>query len=277
MDIKTTVEQLPVVQINFDEIKLGLEVNLKRYENLVVTEVNYKDCKNTRKELTSLKNSIETFRKTKKKQLEQPIKAFENQCKELVKIIEDVEKPIKLATDEFDNIVREKNIELAKKLISEMSEESGLIDFFKEKLSIKPEYGNLSMTESKIKADIEHQISFLKVEQINYLSRLNAVEAVVLELNSQIKSDINVDDYADEIINATDSMVVINHIKKDFEKIKEIENRAVESVPKENIIPIKSSGLSFTIVRLTGDSESIKKCLEMCDGVDVEVLEQGEI
>ena len=67
MEVKILKEQLPVIQINFDEMKLALSETLKDYKGIVVTEETLPTCKTTQRELAGVRNKIDTYRKDKKK------------------------------------------------------------------------------------------------------------------------------------------------------------------------------------------------------------------
>ena len=84
-------EVLPVIQINFKEMKAALEETLTEYDGIVVTEQSLSTCKGKQRDLASLRVKIDNYRKDKKKELSRPIKAFEDQCKELISLIEKAE------------------------------------------------------------------------------------------------------------------------------------------------------------------------------------------
>ena len=94
LDIKLE-KQLPVVQMNFEEVKASLIAGAEKYRGIVVTEESLKDCKVMQKELSKTKNSLDTYRKGIKKEMLIPVTAFENQCKELIGLVAEVESPIK--------------------------------------------------------------------------------------------------------------------------------------------------------------------------------------
>ena len=116
-DIRIIEEQLPVIKINFDQLKEGLSETLKIYKNIVVTEETLPGCKQTQKELAGIRIKLDTYRKDKKKKLSKPIEAFENQRKELISLIEQAEAPIKDGIKVFDDQKREEKRLAAVKLI----------------------------------------------------------------------------------------------------------------------------------------------------------------
>ena len=81
MELLTTKEIKPVIEINYEDLKNELSSQLKKYENIVVTTDTLKDCKSTQKSLAGLKRKVDDYRRAKKKELSAPIIDFEKQCK----------------------------------------------------------------------------------------------------------------------------------------------------------------------------------------------------
>jgi hypothetical protein len=79
---------------NFAELKTSLDQKTQKYVGLVVTEENLKSMEDTQKEVAGLRTKIDAFRKKVKKQLNEPYEKFEGQIKELLTIVEAVEKPL---------------------------------------------------------------------------------------------------------------------------------------------------------------------------------------
>ena len=88
MEVKILKEQLPVIQINFDEMKNALTETLDYYEGIIVAEDNLCECKEAQRELAGVRIKIDNYRKDKKKELSKPIIDFEDQCKELIKLVD---------------------------------------------------------------------------------------------------------------------------------------------------------------------------------------------
>lgn len=92
MELRMTTDletALPAeIGFNFEELKSELTERLHHYNTLVVTEDAIQDAKNDRSNLRKLKEAIDTRRKEVKRRCEQPYKAFEDQVKELFKLID---------------------------------------------------------------------------------------------------------------------------------------------------------------------------------------------
>ncbi|MDZ5016654.1 DUF1351 domain-containing protein, partial [Clostridium perfringens] len=158
-------KQLPVITMNFDEIKANLIGNVEKYKGLVVTEEGLKDCKATQKDLAGLRNQIDSYRKEVKKEMEKPIKEFEGQCKELIGLIEDVEKPIKFGIAEFDNKRKEEKREKALEIIKDAIENYKLEGKYSSQLTVLDKYLNLSASQKSVVEDIEQRAEILKQQQ----------------------------------------------------------------------------------------------------------------
>lgn len=138
-------KQLPVITTNFEDVKTYLTENLEKYKGIVVTEEGLKDCKATQKELAGFRNAIDGFRKSTKKEVLVPVTEFEIQCKELEKLISDVETPIKEGITVFDNIRREEKKTKALEFIAESVQAHQLSEKYAKRLTVLDKY--IALTE----------------------------------------------------------------------------------------------------------------------------------
>ena len=155
MEVQIKEFKEPVIKINFEELKAELEKSLKDYEGLVVTEETLSGCKAAAKELAGVRRKIDQYRKDKKKEAEKPIKDFEAQCKTLIGLIEEVEKPIKDGIQVYDDKKREEKRAVAEKIIADVVESSGLNEKFAKRLDVQDKYMNLTATKKSIQEDVE--------------------------------------------------------------------------------------------------------------------------
>ncbi|WP_283703445.1 DUF1351 domain-containing protein [Clostridium perfringens] len=169
-------KELPVIKMNFEEVKGSLQETMKKYEGIIVTEEGLKDCKATQKDLASLRNNIDTYRKNVKREMLVPIDIFEYQCKELIKLIADVEKPIKDGIKVFDDKRREKKKQKALEIIKESIINHNLSKEYASKLTVKNEYLNLSKSLKSIREDIESRAALLEREQEDEKQRKKCLE-----------------------------------------------------------------------------------------------------
>jgi len=129
-------KQLPIINMNFEEVKASLIETTEKYKGIIVTEEGLKDCKATQKELAGVRNKIDDYRKAIKREMEKPIKEFEGQCKELIGLVEEAEKPIKDGILIFDNKRRDEKKLKALELINECVQALGLEEKYASRLTV---------------------------------------------------------------------------------------------------------------------------------------------
>lgn len=192
-------KELPVIKMNFEEVKGSLQETMKKYEGIIVTEEGLKDCKATQKDLASLRNKIDTYRKDVKREMLVPIDVFEYQCKELIGLIADVEKPIKEGIKVFDDKRREEKRQKALELIKESVTNHNLSKENASKLTVKNEYLNLSKSLKSIKEDIESRALLLEREQEAEKQRKEmlrvSIENAISTANEDIKTKLKFEDF----------------------------------------------------------------------------------
>ena len=221
---------LPSVKINYEELKAELENKLTEYSTLVVTEETLPGCKAAQKELASLRNTIDKYRKDKKKELEAPIKAFEAQCKDLVALIEKVERPIKEGIQVYDNAKKDDKRKKAEAIITEVVESAGLNEKYAKRLFVIDKYTNLTATEKAVREDVETRAFALRVEQEREQERLDIIQSVIDSENERITAKLDITDFQNMIDSVEFSTKdVITTIKKRAERIYTAEHPA----PKE--------------------------------------------
>lgn len=78
-----------VIEANFDEVKAALTEMIEPYKSMVVSEDAISAAKNDRANIRKVAGRIDEMRKTVKKAYSEPLKAFEDKCKELVSIVDE--------------------------------------------------------------------------------------------------------------------------------------------------------------------------------------------
>lgn len=91
------------IEFNFEELKTELTQGLEKYQNLVFSEENIKEAKDTRANLNKFKEAIETRRKEIKALCLKPYNDFEAKIKELTKLIDEPILAIDTQIKNFDN------------------------------------------------------------------------------------------------------------------------------------------------------------------------------
>ena len=92
-----------IIEFNFEELKKELEISLQKYQNLVVTQEDLKSFEKTRADLNKVSKMINDEKIRVKKLYSEPLLKFENQVKELIAMITDVNSQIDLQIKEFED------------------------------------------------------------------------------------------------------------------------------------------------------------------------------
>ena len=108
---------------------------------------------------------------------------MENQCKELISIIENVEKPLQAGIDIYDNEKRDKRRKQAEGFIQKEVDELQLRPEFASKLVVKDFYMNLSGTQKEVKEDIHKEGMLLKEAQDKLDNNILTIKATVNAVN----------------------------------------------------------------------------------------------
>ena len=238
LEFKIEKEVAPVIKINFDELKTQLTNTLQDYKGLVVTEGNLQTCKAKQKELASVRIKIDNYRKEKKKELSKPITLFEAQCKDLVSLIEQAEKPIKDGIEVFDSQKRDMKRNQAIELAKEVAEEYGLEEKYSDRLEILDKYCNLSAKSNEVKEDLISKAMTLKVEQDREEELIDIIKGVIDSENEKINRKMKFEDFRRYIDRGMSAKDVISEIKLSASKIYEAENPPEpEPVPEPEPTP----------------------------------------
>lgn len=165
--IELNVEQqmLPVITTNFEIVKASLTESIAKYKNMIVTEDGLKGCKADKKKLAGMRNKIDDYRKTVKSELLVPITNFEDNCKVLIGLIEDAEKPLNDGIEVFNEKIREANRVAAETLIKEAIADNQLNEKYASQLLVLDKYTKLSAKAKDTKTDISDRAFILLQEQ----------------------------------------------------------------------------------------------------------------
>lgn len=95
-----------LVEVNFDELKATLSLELKKYEGIVVTADTVKGAKKLATELNATKAAISKRRKEEVAKASAPVKAFDVQMKELETMVETGRQALLAQAKVFDDETR---------------------------------------------------------------------------------------------------------------------------------------------------------------------------
>ncbi len=228
--------QLPVIKTNFEEVKESLKRNLEKYENTIVTEDNLKDCKAMQKELAGLRNQVDNKRKEVKRVLEAPIKEHDKETKELIAIIEEVEKPIKEGIKVFDDKRREEKRKFADVKIFEICQKLNLEKKYADQLTVLDKYLNLSASAKSVVEDIEQRAEALKQQQ--NMDKVKAemikanIESALETVNLTLKTPLEYKDFEKYLSLGWDGPRIVREINERAAQIRQAEKAAEEMATK---------------------------------------------
>ncbi|WP_099329876.1 DUF1351 domain-containing protein [Clostridium paraputrificum] len=230
-------KQLPVITMNFEEVKASLVENMEKYKGIIVTEESLKDCKATQKDLAGLRNKLDTYRKDVKKEMEKPIKAFESDCKELIGLIAEVEAPIKSGILEFDNKRKEEKRKFADIKIFEICQKLNLEKKYADQLTVLDKYLNLSASAKSVVEDIEQRAEALKQQQ--NMDKVKAemikanIESALETVNLTLKTQLEYKDFEKYIALGWDGPRIVREINERAAQIRQAEKAAEEMATKK--------------------------------------------
>jgi hypothetical protein len=233
LDLKVIKQVSPVIEINFEELKKTLSSSIEEYKALVVTEQTLPICKAKQKELAGIRTKINDERLRIKKEMSKPVDAFELECKELIKLVEETEQPLKNSIKKFDDKTRDEKRKIAEQFIQASIEQHGLTEKYAKQLTVSDNYTLLGATKKGVKEDIE-QRSFLLLEQQNKEKEmLELIEDAIVTANRTIKTPLKMEDFQRFIDRGNSTKEVIAEINRMAEHTRLVENPP----PKPEPIP----------------------------------------
>ena len=284
-------EVVPVIEINFEEVKKGLTETLQEYKNYVVTDENLSLCKATQKKLAGLRTNIDTYRKDKEKVLSAPITEFENQCKELISLVEQAEQPIKDGIKVFDDMKREEKRQTALEVIKEVIAEIGLNEKYASRLDVADKYCNLTAKRSEVKTDVEQRAFALKMDQDREQELLEIIQDTIDTENQRINKKLQLADFNRLIQMNVPTKDILQEVKQRANAIYEAENpkpvEEVEPIPEPIQVPVKEDikvveveevkEMCFAVYRITGELAQLRKVSEFlkANNITYKVENQG--
>lgn len=224
--------QPAVIDYNYEAVKKCVELKAQQYAGIIVTDDNLKQAKQDRANLASARVAIDEFRKAKKKEMSVNIDLMEKQCKELISIIEGVEKPLQAGIDVYDNEKREKRRQQALNFIQTTTDSLGLRPEYASKLAVKDFYLNLTGTQKEVKEDINKEGLALKAEQDKHDADIQTILTVIESVNNSLSTKLD----AEEFINALkiySVSTIVDNINDRADQLKEAEKRAREEAEKK--------------------------------------------
>ena len=282
------------IETNFTEVRENLKVSLEKYRGLLVSEETLKDCKATQKELAGLRNKVDSYRKETKSKLQEPIKRFEEECKELLSLIVEVEKPIKEGIAKFDEERRQEKVLLALDYLNKQLEENNINEKFRKNISIHDIKINLTNSIKSIKEEIDFKISNIKALQESKEKEKEILKAAVMKQIEQenvgLNTKLTYSEFSSFVEEGWTVDKIMTLIKGQANKIKQAEGPGPGPVPA--IEHGKSTSLKaeqseeinenekkfFVKLKVSASKDNLKRLKNFldCDAYNVEVVGQGK-
>lgn len=228
--IKATPAQ---VEFNKEAIMETLENSLSKYKDVVLTPDTAKDVKKLKQELSKGKKSINDFKASKKKELSANIKAFEEDCKEIMKKIDDVMIPLDTQVKDYEQ--KQKDIKKAKweehKLFA--VEHFRLDEKRAAMLEPRSDAFNLSTSIKKMKEGIMDDAKYLMDQQ---QAEQNKIELIKMHIeNTNLKVGLAVEMQYSEFESMIDKDIadIKERVNQVAESRKQAELKAIEKIEKQ--------------------------------------------
>lgn len=119
------------VTTNFEDVKKNLQIITEKYIGLVVTDQNQKDMEKTLREVVSLRTSIQKFEVNGKRKLRKPVDQFADACKELLKIVNEAERPLREQLGAYEARRQESVTKVILHKYEEMALDAGIREEFR--------------------------------------------------------------------------------------------------------------------------------------------------
>lgn len=119
------------VTTNFEDVKNNLQAITEKYKGLVFTDQNQKDMEKTLREVVSLRTSIQKFEVNGKRKLRKPVDQFAEACKELLKIVNEAERPLREQLDAYEARRQEGVTKVILHKYEEMALDAGIREEFR--------------------------------------------------------------------------------------------------------------------------------------------------
>lgn len=146
------------VTTNFEDVKKNLQTITEKYKGLVVTDQNQKDMEKTLREVVSLRTSIQKFEVNGKRKLRRPMDQFAEACKELLKIVNEAERPLREQLDAYEARRQEGVTKVILHKYEEMALDAGIREEFRS-CEILSKWMNKTAKLKDIYEDISHLVS----------------------------------------------------------------------------------------------------------------------
>ncbi|MDU6336055.1 MAG: DUF1351 domain-containing protein [Clostridium sporogenes] len=230
LQLKVLENRPAEVHFNFDEISNYLDSTLEKYTGITITEETIKDGKKIIADLRKGKKSLDEFKKKTKKELTAPVKAFEEQCKELSKKFDEVIDPINEQAEQFEIKRKEEKKMEVEKVIKEVCKLKDV-----DNLPLEDSYLNKSTSLKSIKEDLISVANQMLLEKANHKKNVALIEGKIDLANAKYGVTMVKEPY----ISMLEYKDVDNILTKILEDGEVLENK-LANIPKQKTTIVKS-------------------------------------
>lgn len=272
--VKTEVFEPAQVKFNYEEIEAVLSENLKKYQGLTFTEKEATECKKVIADLRKGKRLVDQYRVKTKKQLTEPIKAFEEQCKSLNEKFDSVIEPLLEQSRVFEEKEREAKRVKVEQILERVIEDLQLSDEIIKQMKFADSFFNKSTTLKSIEEDFHEQATRLLEQAEHERAQKELIKQHVEITNLKQETELQENAYV-HLIGHKENDEIKQIIEADAEKIKadqEKEKRLAgakkmkESFDKEKTA---SNEKYIEVYEVTGTDEQLDKLEEFMNGLSL--------
>lgn len=145
-----------VLNANFEEVEAQLREMMRPYETLVISESDIAGGKNLLARIRKVKNSIDEYRRSVKRDFTAPLTAFEEKCKALTAVCYESETNL---SEQINRYTEQKKAEKLARLEAFFTENVGeMAPFLSFEQVLNPKWGNATYAEETAVAEIKQGI-----------------------------------------------------------------------------------------------------------------------
>lgn len=240
LQVKTTKFEPAVIEFNYEEFEKQLDENLKKYQGLTFTNKEAVECNRVVAELRKGKTMVDQYRIKTKKQLNEPVKAFEEQCKTLNVKFDSVINPLLEQSKEFDKKQREEKLKRVEEIKDQVIADLSITEEIADLITIEDRYLNKSTTLKSIEEDMHEQANEIITQKQSEQQNVELIKAHVEIVN--LRNELNLLDGSylnlaahktiEEIRKLIDKDSQIALERKQQEEEKEIEDKRIAGAKK---------------------------------------------
>lgn len=152
------IKSVSEFQWNHEIVKAWARQYAEQFSGLMVNEENLKEMEEVKKEIASKRIKLDEFRKAAKKDFEAPLKQFEAEVKDVLAVLDEVEKPIAEQIQKYEDRRRAEKAKEVQGWIETMTAAAGLQPGFAAQIAVADKYTLRTATKKSITSDIAARI-----------------------------------------------------------------------------------------------------------------------